>query len=65
VGSGSLILPGASFGEGSVLGAMSLVSRPLEPWTIYAGVPARRLRERKRDVLQQEKEYLVTLTDSS
>ncbi|MGH6925705.1 MAG: acyltransferase [Propylenella sp.] len=61
VGSGSLVLPGASFAEGSVLGAMSRVSRPLKPWTTYAGVPARRLGERRRDLLLQEQEYLASL----
>jgi galactoside O-acetyltransferase len=61
VGSGSLILPGARFGEGSILGAMSRIGRPLEPWTIYAGIPARRMRERQRDLLMQEQEYLASL----
>jgi acetyltransferase-like isoleucine patch superfamily enzyme len=61
VGSGSLILPGAQFAEGSILGAMSRVSRPLKPWTTYAGVPARRIRERRRDVLEREQEYLASI----
>jgi len=61
VGSGSLILPGARFAEGSVLGAMSRISRPMKPWTTYAGIPARRIRERRRDVLEREQEYLASL----
>jgi acetyltransferase-like isoleucine patch superfamily enzyme len=61
VGAGSLVLPGARFGEGSILGAMSRTSRPLEPWTTYAGIPARRMRERRRDALAQEQEYLASL----
>jgi galactoside O-acetyltransferase len=61
VGVGSLVLPGARFAEGSVLGAMSRVSRPLKPWTTYAGIPARRLRERRRDLLADEEEYLASL----
>jgi dTDP-4-amino-4,6-dideoxy-D-glucose acyltransferase len=63
VGAGSLILPGAEFAEGSVLGAMSRVSRPLQPWTIYAGTPAWRVRERRRDLLAQEQEYLASLQE--
>jgi acetyltransferase-like isoleucine patch superfamily enzyme len=62
VGAGSLVLPGARFAEGSALGAMSRVGRPLKPWTTYAGVPARRLRERRRDVLLDEQKYLASLT---
>jgi len=61
VGAGSLVLPGAKFDEGSILGAMSRISRPMRPWTTYAGVPARRLRERRREVLLQEEEYRASL----
>jgi dTDP-4-amino-4,6-dideoxy-D-glucose acyltransferase len=61
VGAGSLVFPGARFTEGSVLGAMSRVGRPLRPWTNYAGIPARRMRERRRDVLMCEQEYLTSL----
>jgi galactoside O-acetyltransferase len=59
VGAGSLVFPGARFGEGAVLGAMSRVGRPLKPWTTYAGIPARRIRERRRDVLACEQECLA------
>jgi acetyltransferase-like isoleucine patch superfamily enzyme len=60
-GHGSLVLPGARFGEGSVLGAMSRIGRPMKPWTTYAGIPARRMRERRRDLLVDEEEYLASL----
>lgn len=59
VGAGSLVFPGARFGEGSVLGAMSRVGRPLKPWTTYAGIPARRIRERQQGVLAHEQELLA------
>jgi dTDP-4-amino-4,6-dideoxy-D-glucose acyltransferase len=61
VGAGSLVLPGAKFAEGSILGAMSRIGRPLKPWTTYAGIPARRMRERRREALADEQEYLVSL----
>jgi galactoside O-acetyltransferase len=61
VGAGSMVLPGARFAEGSILGAMSRIGRPMKPWTNYAGIPARRMRERKRDVLEREQEYLASL----
>lgn len=61
VGAGSLVLPGARFAEGSILGAMSRTSRPLKPWTKYAGIPARQMQERRRDVLRQEQDYLASL----
>jgi acetyltransferase-like isoleucine patch superfamily enzyme len=61
VGAGSLVLPGARFEEGSILGAMSRIGRPMKPWTTYAGIPARRVRERRRDALVDEQEYLAAL----
>ena len=48
VGAHSLLLPGVTMGEGSVLGAMSLASKDLKDWTIYGGSPCRALRPRAR-----------------
>jgi galactoside O-acetyltransferase len=50
VGAHSVVLPGASFGEGAVVGSLSLVKGPLAPWSVYAGVPARLIRPRLRTV---------------
>ena len=40
--------PGVNVGEGAVLGLGSVTSKNLEPWTVYAGAPAVRVKERKR-----------------
>jgi len=40
--------PGVSMGEGAVLGLGSVATRDLEPWGVYAGVPALKVKERKR-----------------
>jgi acetyltransferase-like isoleucine patch superfamily enzyme len=58
VGSGSVVFPGVTIGEGATVGALSLVNRTLEPWGVYAGIPARFLRERRRDLLDCEKALL-------
>lgn len=42
------VLAGAKLGEGSVLGLGSVTSKDLEPWSVYAGMPARKIAERKR-----------------
>jgi acetyltransferase-like isoleucine patch superfamily enzyme len=39
VGANSVVLAGVTLGEGAHVGALSLVNRDLEPWTLYAGVP--------------------------
>ena len=41
VGANSVLLPGAELGEGAVVGANSIVSRPVEPWAIVVGPSAR------------------------
>ena len=47
IGFGCLFLDGVDLGEGSVLGAGSLLIRSIPPYSIAAGVPARVLRARE------------------
>ena len=47
-----IILPGANIGEGAVVGAGSVVTRPVEPYTIVAGNPARKIGDRERQPYQ-------------
>lgn len=54
VGSGTLILPGVSIGEGAAVGALSLVNHSLKEWMIYAGNPAKEIGPRSRDLLLLE-----------
>jgi putative colanic acid biosynthesis acetyltransferase WcaF len=42
------VSPGVNLGEGAILGLGSVATQDLEPWSIYAGVPARKLKERQR-----------------
>lgn len=56
IGAGSIILPGCIVGEGTSVGALSLVTKPLDPWGVYSGIPAKRLKNRKKDLLKLEKE---------
>ena len=49
VGFGSIILPGVTIGEGAVVGAGSVVTKDVLPWTVCAGNPARQIRELTED----------------
>lgn len=57
VGAGSIVLPGVTIGEGVAIGAMSLVRGDCEPFSIYAGIPARRLKTRSRRLLDLEAQH--------
>jgi galactoside O-acetyltransferase len=52
-GSHAVVLPGVTMGEGAVLGACSLARKSLEPWTIYSGIPAIRIKDRKRGLIEK------------
>lgn len=57
IGCGSVIIPGAAFGEGTAVGALSLVMKPLDAWTVYLGVPVKEIRKRKKNE-DLEKKFL-------
>lgn len=58
VGTGSTILPGVEIEEGVAIGAMSLVKRSLDKWTIYAGVPCKKIRKRSKKLIEYEKKIV-------
>lgn len=57
VGSGSVILPGTELPEGCAVGALSLVKNRTEDWSVYAGIPAKRVKERKKTILELEEKF--------
>ena len=58
IGSGSVVLPGAMLEEGVGVGALSMVRGHCPAFGLYAGVPARRIRERSRALLELEQGFL-------
>jgi acetyltransferase-like isoleucine patch superfamily enzyme len=53
IGANAVVLPGVVIGEGAAIGAGSIVTKDLEPWGIYVGQPARRVRERPKEIMLQ------------
>jgi len=51
VGTNSVIFPNLTIGEGSVIGACSLVNRDVESWTINYGIPSIRHKDRSKKLL--------------
>lgn len=59
VGASSIILPGAHISEGVSVGAASFITKPTEPWGIYVGIPAKRVKERRKELLEQENAFMT------
>lgn len=65
IGTNVVVHPGVVLAEGSVVGSMSLLTRSTEPWTIYAGIPARPIKERPRDkMIDYSKELGYSYSES-
>ena len=45
IGAGVIILSGITIGECSVIGAGAVVTKDVEPYTVVAGVPARKIKD--------------------
>lgn len=58
IGGECLILPGAYVAEGVAIGGMSMLKDVTEPYKIYAGVPAKNIKERSKKMLILEKKFL-------
>lgn len=61
VGSGSVILPGVTLERGVAIGALSLVNKNCTEFSVYMGTPAKKIKERKRDLLELEKQFLNSI----
>jgi len=52
VGANSVVLPNVTFEEGASLGALSLAKANLEAWSLYAGVPAKKIKNRDEKTIK-------------
>lgn len=50
IGSNSILLPGITIGKNAVVGAGSIITRSVEPYTIVAGNPAKLIRRITRNL---------------
>lgn len=63
IGSGSIILPGITIETGASIGYLTLIKEDCKSFGIYAGVPARYIRDRSKNILKIEKvfkKYLIS-----
>ena len=58
IGANSVILPGVHIGEGTVVGAGSVVTKSLDPWGVYIG--NKRIKDRnKEEILKIYNDFLT------
>jgi len=66
IGANTVVLPGVTINEGAAVGANSLIKENCEPWTIYAGSPAKPRRPRSRErILKLEADLRRKLYDDN
>ena len=63
IGSGSIVLPGTTLEEGAAVGALSLVKNSCISFGIYAGIPAKKIAMRRRDLLKFEQEMFDSMIE--
>lgn len=50
ISSGTTVLPGITVGKGAVLASGAIATKNLEPYGVYAGIPAKKISERNQDL---------------
>ena len=58
VGSGCVILPGVTLETGVAVGALSLVNKNCTEFGVYIGSPVKRIKERRKELLNLETQLL-------
>ena len=57
LGANTIVMPKIIIHQGSAIGALSFVNKDIDEWGIYAGVPAKRIKERSKKILELCKNF--------
>lgn len=52
LGSATIVLPNVTIAEGVVSGAYTFINKSFEPWQIIGGIPAKKIKNRKKGLLK-------------
>ncbi|MBU3179285.1 acyltransferase [Clostridium estertheticum] len=58
IGSGCVVLPDITLEEGSAFGALSLINKNSEKWSINVGIPFKRIKDRSKNLTKLEQKFL-------
>jgi acetyltransferase-like isoleucine patch superfamily enzyme len=53
LGTNVVVFPGVTIGEGAAVGAGSIVRKDLLPWTVYAGVDCKKIKDRPFEKIRE------------
>ena len=57
LGANTVVMPNVIVNEGAVTGSMSFVKNDLDSWSINVGIPAKKIKERKKDIIKIIHDY--------
>ena len=58
LGANSVVMPNVTIEEGTVTGACTLVTKSLESWGVYIGIPAKRMKDRPKEIMEKNAKEL-------
>jgi acetyltransferase-like isoleucine patch superfamily enzyme len=50
IGTRAILLPGVTVGKGAIIAAGAVVNKDVQPYTVVGGVPAKLIKDRRRDL---------------
>lgn len=56
IGANSIVMPGVTLKEGSTAGTFSYITSDLESWSVNVGIPAKKIKDRKKNILELSKQ---------
>jgi len=66
LGTNTVVHPLVRINDGAATGSLTLVLKDLEPWSIYIGSPAKKIKEREKEsILKLENDFLNSLQDET
>jgi galactoside O-acetyltransferase len=54
-----MIMPGVVIGEGVATGAFTFINKSLDSWSVYIGIPAKKIKDRKKNLLKLKEKMNV------
>ncbi|RAP73352.1 acyltransferase [Paenibacillus montanisoli] len=58
IGCGCVVLPGTTIKEGSAFGALSLINKNSNEWSINVGIPFKEIKKRSKQALELEQKFI-------